>query len=181
VLIAIAAVSLWTPFLRAEIADRWFSWPHIVILAPVPIITAFIAYWEWRSLTNRSEAAPFIGAICLFMMSYLGIAISLWPMIAPYEFTLWEAASSEKTQAFLLVGTLFLLPIILMYTGWSYWVSRGKVAADGGSAQRAVVRRRLGERVIRPILEIRSVRLRQHVSGWARAWPMAEWQEEKPT
>ena len=59
-------------------------------------------------------------------MAYLGIAISLWPMIVPYKFTLWEAASSDPTQAFLPVGTLVLLPVILMYTGWSYWVFRGK-------------------------------------------------------
>ena len=55
------------------------------------------------------------------------IAISLWPMIVPYHYTLWQAASSESTQAFLLIGTLFLLPVILMYTAWSYWVFRGKV------------------------------------------------------
>ena len=66
------------------------------------------------------------------MLSYLGIAISLCPMIVPHHFTLWEAASAERTQAFLLVGTLFLLPVILMYTGWSYWVFRGKVQADSG-------------------------------------------------
>ena len=71
-------------------------------------------------------------AIGLFVMSYIGIAISLWPMIVPYRFTLWQAASSVGTQAFLLVGTLFLLPIILMYTGWSYWVFRGKVRGDIG-------------------------------------------------
>jgi cytochrome d ubiquinol oxidase subunit II len=117
VLIGIAAVSLWTPFMKAQIAERWFTWPHFVILAPVPIVTALIAYWEWRSLNNRSEAAPFIGAILLFVMSYLGIAISLFPLIVPY---------------FFLVGTVFLLPVILMYTGWSYWVFRGKVRADIG-------------------------------------------------
>ena len=132
VLIGIAAVSLWTPLMKAQIAERWFSWPHIVILAPVPIVTALIAYGEWRSLNNRSEAAPFIAAVCLFVMSYLGIAISLWPLIVPYRFTLWDAASSESTQIFFLVGTVFLLPIILMYTGWSYWVFRGKVRGDLG-------------------------------------------------
>jgi len=65
-------------------------------------------------------------------MSFVGIAISLWPMIVPYKLTLWQAASSPSTQAFLLVGTLFLLPIVIMYTGWSYWVFRGKVRADIG-------------------------------------------------
>ncbi|MGA8715082.1 MAG: cytochrome d ubiquinol oxidase subunit II [Roseiarcus sp.] len=132
VLAAIAVVSLWTPMLQPSIASRWFSWPNVALLSPVPIATAVIAYWEWRSLNDRSEAAPFVGAILLFVMSYLGIAISMWPMIVPYKYTLWEAASSEATQAFLAVGTLFLLPVILMYTAWSYWVFRGKVRADIG-------------------------------------------------
>jgi cytochrome d ubiquinol oxidase subunit II len=65
-------------------------------------------------------------------MSYIGIAISLWPMIVPGHFTLYQAAASPSTQAFLLIGTLFLLPIILTYTAWSYWVFRGKVHADIG-------------------------------------------------
>jgi cytochrome d ubiquinol oxidase subunit II len=118
--------------MEPDIARRWFSWPNIAFLSPVPIITALLAYEEWRSLKNRSEVAPFVFAIGLFVMSYIGIAISLWPMIVPYRFTLWEAASSPSTQAFLLVGTLFLLPVILMYTGWSYWVFRGKVRGDIG-------------------------------------------------
>ena len=78
------------------------------------------------------EVMAFIGAIGLFALSYTGIAISLWPMIVPHHYTLWQAASSPSTQAFLMVGTLFLLPVILFYTGWSYWVFRGKVRADVG-------------------------------------------------
>ena len=129
---AIGIVSIWTPLMNAEIAGRWFAWPNILFLSPVPIVTAVLGWLEWRALTNRSEAAPFVIAICLFLISYLGIAISLWPMIVPYHYTLWDAASAESTQAFLAVGTLFLLPVILMYTGWSYWVFRGKVRADIG-------------------------------------------------
>jgi len=132
VLAAIAIVSLWTPFMDADIARRWFSWPNIAFLSPVPIITAVLAFVEWRALNNRSEAAPFAAAVGLFVMSYLGIAISLWPMIVPHRYTLWQAASAPATQTFLLLGTLFLLPVILMYTGWSYWVFRGKVRADIG-------------------------------------------------
>jgi cytochrome d ubiquinol oxidase subunit II len=101
-------------------------------LAPVPIATAAVALVTWRALASRAEVLPFVGAIGLFVLSYVGIAISLYPMIVPHHFTLWEAASSERTQAFLLVGTLALLPVILMYTGWSYWVFRGKVRADVG-------------------------------------------------
>jgi cytochrome bd ubiquinol oxidase subunit II len=131
-ILAVGIVSLWTPLLAANIAARWFSWPNIAFLAPVPFITAGLVWYEWRSLNNQSEYAPFFTALALFVMSYLGIAISLWPMIVPGHFTLRQAAASESTQAFLLIGTLVLLPVILLYTGWSYWVFRGKVRADIG-------------------------------------------------
>lgn len=132
VLIAIGIASVWTPLMDSDIAQRWFSWPNIAYLSIIPLITIAIAMFEWRALNNLSEVAPFVGAVGLFLVSYLGIAISLFPMIVPHRFTLWEAASSPDTQAFLIVGTLFLLPIILMYSTWSYWVFRGKVRADIG-------------------------------------------------
>jgi cytochrome d ubiquinol oxidase subunit II len=132
VLVAIAAVSIWTPLARVEIAQRWFSWPNIAFLSPVPIVTALIAFGEWEALRRRHELTPFLGAVALFLMSFIGIAISLWPMIVPYHYTLWETASSPSTQAFFLIGTLFLLPVILMYTAWSYWVFRGKVSGAAG-------------------------------------------------
>ena len=132
VLVAIAGVSIWTPLAHPDIARRWFSWPNIALLSPVPIVTALIAFGEWEALRRRHELTPFLGAIALFLMSFVGIAISLWPMIVPYRYTLWQAASSASTQAFLLIGTLFLLPIILMYTAWSYWVFRGKARATAG-------------------------------------------------
>ncbi len=132
VLIAIAIVSAWTPIMSEDVAVRWFSWPNIAFLSPVPIATGLTALAVWRALNNRSEAGAFIGAIILFTLAYVGMAISLWPMIVPHHYTLWEAASSERTQAFLLIGTLFLLPVIFAYTGWSYWVFRGKVRGDVG-------------------------------------------------
>lgn len=132
VLAGIAAVSIWTPAADPDIARRWFAWPDIAWLSPVPILTAAVAAWVWRALARDGEIGVFVGAVGLFVLSYLGIAISLWPMIVPHHFTLWQAASSESTQAFLLVGSLLLLPIILLYTAWSYWVFRGKVRADIG-------------------------------------------------
>jgi cytochrome d ubiquinol oxidase subunit II len=133
VLVGIGIVSVWTPLVSQAVAARWFAWPNILILAPVPIATAALALVTWRALGNRAaEVLPFVGAIGLFVLSYIGIAVSLYPMIVPHHFTLWEAASSARTQAFLLIGTLVLLPVILMYSGWSYWVFRGKVRADTG-------------------------------------------------
>ncbi len=111
-------------------------------LAGTPVVTglytlllpmALFAVFEWRALKGRGpDASPFAWAIGLFLLSYVGIAISLWPMIVPFHYTIWQAASSESTQAFLLIGTLFLLPIILGYTAWSYWVFRGKVRGEIG-------------------------------------------------
>ena len=128
VLAAILMVSLWTPLLDTAIWSRWFSWPGIAWLSPVPITTAVLALGCWKALGGRwGDAAPFLTAMGLFLISYLGVAISLWPMIVPRHFTLWQAASSPSTQAFLLIGTLALLPVILLYTAWSYWVFRGKM------------------------------------------------------
>jgi cytochrome d ubiquinol oxidase subunit II len=132
VLVGIGIVSVWTPIMNPAIASRWFAFPNIIFLAPVPIATVATALLTWRALDSRSEVLPFVGGIGLFVLSYIGIAISLYPMIVPHHFTLWEAASSDRTQVFLLVGTLVLLPVILMYTSWSYWVFRGKVRADIG-------------------------------------------------
>ncbi len=133
VVAAVAVVSLWTPLMDADIAHRWFSWPNIALLSPVPLAAGALTLLEWRALRDpKSEAAPFLLAVGLFLCSYLGIAISLFPMIVPHRFTLWQAASAPDTQLFLMLGTLFLLPVILTYTAWSYWVFRGKVRADIG-------------------------------------------------
>ena len=132
VLVGVGIVSVWTPIMNPAIASRWFAFPNIIFLAPVPIATVATALLTWRALDSRSDVLPFVGGIGLFVLSYIGIAISLYPMIVPHHFTLWEAASSDRTQVFLLVGTLVLLPVILMYTSWSYWVFRGKVRADIG-------------------------------------------------
>lgn len=100
VLVAVAAISIWTPLADPAIAHRWFAWPHPLYLAVVPIVTALLALLERRALAGRyGEAIPFVAALALFQMSYLGIAINLWPYIVPCSYTLWQAASSEGTQA----------------------------------------------------------------------------------
>ncbi len=130
VAIAIVVVSCWTPLIEHRIEQRWFTWPNYALLSPVPILALVCVLWEWRALHGTAEVAPFIAAVGLFLISYTGIAISMWPMIVPYHYTLWQAASSSSTQVFLMIGTVFMLPIVFMYTGWSYWVFRGKVRAQ---------------------------------------------------
>ncbi len=130
VLVAIAVISVWTPFVDADIRQRWFSWPNLLYFSPIPLITVLVAVYEWRLLKKSKDVMPFFGALALFLLAYFGLVVSLFPMIVPHHFTLWQAASSPDTQLFLAIGTLFLLPIILIYTAWSYWVFWGKVRSD---------------------------------------------------
>jgi cytochrome d ubiquinol oxidase subunit II len=132
VVVCIAGVSIWTPMFDADIAHRRFSFLNILWLLPVPFVTGLVAILTGLALRARTEAGAFVEAVGLFLMSYIGIAISLWPMIVPHHYDLWQAASSPKTQGSLLAGTVFLLPTVLIYTAWSYWVFRGKVRADIG-------------------------------------------------
>ncbi len=132
VLVLILVVSVWTPLGDARIAARWFGWPGIAMFWPVPLATAALAWWLWRSLDRGRELAPFIAALGLFALSYTGLLISFFPYIVPPSITLWDAAAAENSQAFLLIGTLFLLPVILTYTGWAYWVFRGKASTETG-------------------------------------------------
>jgi cytochrome d ubiquinol oxidase subunit II len=132
VLAFIAVVSIWTPFLGPELRERWFAWPNIALLSPVPLLVALIAFGFFRSLARGKEAMPFLMAILLFLVAYAGIGISVYPFIVPRAITVWEAAAPDESLLFLLIGTATLIPIILAYTGYSYWVFRGKVDSTQG-------------------------------------------------
>ena len=128
VLFFMAVVSLWTPFSIPSIAQRWFSVPNIFYLWPVPLITALVALACWFGLQREHDVLPFLSAIGLFLLGYLGLAISWFPYLVPPSVTVWDAAAAPVSQIFMLVGTLILLPIILGYTAMIYWLFRGKVA-----------------------------------------------------
>jgi cytochrome bd ubiquinol oxidase subunit II len=132
VLAFVGIVSLWTPLMNMEIAARWFTWPNIAYLSPVPVITALVAFAHWRSLEQRREVLPFVLSLALFLLSFLGLGISLWPNVVPPDISIWEAAAPPETQRFILIGTAILLPIILAYTGFTYFVFRGKVRPGAG-------------------------------------------------
>jgi cytochrome d ubiquinol oxidase subunit II len=127
-----AAVSLWTPLAFDRIAARWFATPNIYYLWPVPIVTALVALAAWLGLERGREVLPFLAAIGLFMLGYLGLAISTFPYLVPPTLTIWDTAAAPASQMFMLIGTAVLFPIILLYTGFVYWVFRGKVSAGQG-------------------------------------------------
>jgi cytochrome d ubiquinol oxidase subunit II len=129
---AIAVVSVWTPLSHHQVAERWFSFPNLLILSPVPLLVAGAAFLLLWSLERRPHRLPFLAALALVLLGFTGMAISIWPHIVPPAITIWEAAAPPATQSFALVGTLIVLPLILAYTGWSYYVFRGKVVNTEG-------------------------------------------------
>ncbi len=129
VLALIVVVSLWTPMLNPRFAARWFAWPEIALTSPVPILVALLAWAFWHGLSRRHDATPFLAVLGWFVLCFAGLGISLYPYIVPPDLTIWQAAAPPASQGFLLVGALVLVPIILAYTGYAYWVFRGKVRA----------------------------------------------------
>jgi cytochrome d ubiquinol oxidase subunit II len=115
-----------------RIAERWFSTPNIYYLLPVPVATAALAYLAWWSLRIGHEVTPFIASIGLFLLAYLGLAISSFPYMVPPSLTIWDTAAAPESQIFSLFGILFMLPIILGYVVFVYWTFRGKVRAGEG-------------------------------------------------
>jgi cytochrome d ubiquinol oxidase subunit II len=128
----IVIVSIWTPLLDPAIAARWFGWPNIVLVAPVPLLVAGASLALYRAIQARREVLPFLLSQGLFVLSYVGLGISLYPYIVPRSITIWQAAAPPESLVFLLVGALILIPIILAYTGYAYWIFRGKVDPAGG-------------------------------------------------
>jgi cytochrome d ubiquinol oxidase subunit II len=130
VLAFILAVSLWTPIALPRIWERWFVLPNILYLSPVPVVTAVIGWVVWRGIGRTNDYTPFIGVIGLFLLAFLGLAISTFPYLVPPTLTIWDTAAVPDSQIFTLIGTLVLLPIILGYFVFVFWTFRGKVGLD---------------------------------------------------
>lgn len=128
----IGVVSLWTPFLDPVFMERWFAWPAMLYVVPVPLLVTVCALLLFRGLGGRKEVQPFLAALGLFVLSYIGLGISLYPHIVPPAVTIWDAAAPDESLSFLLVGAAILVPVILAYTAYAYWVFRGKVDPGGG-------------------------------------------------
>lgn len=131
-LVLIGAVSLWTPFLNPIYFSRWFAWPAMIFSAVVPLLVLACAYGLYTGLRDESDYRPFLSSLALFILCFIGLGISFYPYIVPPSLSIWDAAAPDKSLGFLLVGTLALMPLILAYTAYSYWVFRGKVDPHEG-------------------------------------------------
>ncbi|MBX3583200.1 MAG: cytochrome d ubiquinol oxidase subunit II [Rhizobiaceae bacterium] len=128
----IGVVSLWTPFLNRTYFERWFSFPTAFFSSLVPLLIAICAFLIWQGLRTDKHLQPFLAALGLFVLSFIGLGISFYPYIVPGALTIQEAAAPQSSLLFLLVGAVVLIPIILIYTGYAYWVFRGKIDPHEG-------------------------------------------------
>ena len=127
VILAMVVISITMPFIDARIKALWFSTPNIFFLAIIPALTMVAFYMLWKDFgNNKREIRPFLLTALIFLLGYLGICISLYPWIVPFKFTLWEAAAVSTSQSIVLIGTVIMLPIILAYTAYCYYVFKGK-------------------------------------------------------
>ncbi|WP_374258315.1 cytochrome d ubiquinol oxidase subunit II [Yokenella regensburgei] len=132
-LVVIGIISLWTPLAHSAIAERWFSLPNLFFLLPVPILVVALSLWLWGVLTHPEyHASAFLLTLGLIFLGFSGLGISIWPNLIPPDVTLWQAAAPPQSQGFMLVGALLIIPVILVYTFWSYYVFRGKVQHGEG-------------------------------------------------
>lgn len=131
-LAVIVVISIWTPLTHPQIAARWLSLPNLFWFSPVPVLVVICTYFLLRSLSAQPHGGPFLLTLGLVFLGYSGLGISVWPYIIPPAVTIWQASSPPESQGFALVGALFIIPFILVYTAWAYYVFRGKVSADDG-------------------------------------------------
>lgn len=129
VLVVFAIISVYTPFVDPYVKERWFSGFSAIWL--LPVLALYCAFMIFKSLRKRQEGMPFVATMGLFLFTYLGLLASKWPYMVPPNYTLYDAASAFESQLFLLLGFLFVIPIVLAYTAWTYWIFRGKVKAGG--------------------------------------------------
>ena len=126
VAIFMGLVSLSMPFMNEGVKNLWFSWPNILMLSPMPLLSVAILVLLWHDIRAQREFRPFFLSQGLFLMNYIGLGISMWPWLVPFEITFRQAAAAPESQSLLLVGTVIMLPIILGYTGYLYYIFRGK-------------------------------------------------------
>jgi len=131
-LLVVGIISVWTPLTHADIAQRWFSRPNLFWFLPVPLLVVLCSWGIVRAIKRQAHYSPFLLTLALIFLGFSGLGISIWPNIVPPSITIWQAVSPASSQAFMLVGALLIIPVILGYTFWSYYVFRGKIKADEG-------------------------------------------------
>ena len=130
--LGLVAVSVATPLVSPAIFEKWFSLPNFMLLAPIPLVTAATLAGLWVALGryprpgDRWNWVPFVGAVAVFALAFQGLAFSFYPYVVPGSLTIWDAAAAPESLGVILAGSVFVLPMILAYTAFSYWVFRGK-------------------------------------------------------
>lgn len=132
VILGICLVSAATPLVSSRILEKWLSFPEFLYLAPLPILSGLLILWLWRMLRQMPFAEdelswlPFAAATSLFALAYVGMAYSFYPYVVPEKLTIYDAAAAPESLFIILIGALFVLPVIMGYSILAYTIFRGK-------------------------------------------------------
>ena len=100
-----------------------------MLTSPIPLLVGIVAFGFSIGIRRKHHLTPFLAALAIFVLCFVGLGISFYPLMVPPSITIWQAAAPRASQVFVLVGASVLIPLILCYSGFSYWVFRGKVQA----------------------------------------------------
>jgi cytochrome d ubiquinol oxidase subunit II len=103
----------------------------VFLTAQIPLLVVITSVVFFRSLRRGAERLPFLMVLALFLLNFVGLGISVFPYLVPRQITLWDAAAPVRSQEFMLVGAAVIVPVIILYTAWAYWVFRGKAGTHG--------------------------------------------------
>lgn len=130
--IGMAGISIATPLASERIFDKWFSVPEIILLAPLPVGSVILfgfLYWQLSNLPDREDRfslIPFATMTGIMVLGFAGLAYSFYPYVVPERLTIYESASAPESLIIILFGTLFVLPVIIGYSIFAYWIFGGK-------------------------------------------------------
>ncbi|MFG1319260.1 cytochrome d ubiquinol oxidase subunit II [Xanthobacter autotrophicus] len=125
-------VSLWSAWSVPDVAERWFSLPNLLWLAPVPLVALAVVVSIWRGIWTAREGQTLVLSLVLFALGLIGLVVSLWPYVVPRQVTVWDGLADPQSLAFVGIGVAVIIPIVLAYQVHAYWVFRGKTVDHGG-------------------------------------------------
>jgi len=127
----LVAVSIGMPLVNPGIKALWFSTPNLFRLLPIPLVAVVCFSLIWFNLRQGHEHRPFFLSMGVFLAAYIWLGASVWPWLVPFQITFRQAAASGPSQSLLLIGTVIMLPVVLTYTAYCYYIFRGKASHEG--------------------------------------------------
>lgn len=126
-LVGAILITIATPIFYESARTRLFSQPLVFVFALIPLLGILLIWRLLSSLNRKAEKMPFIWTILIFLLSFIGLGLVVFPYIIPTSITIYEAAADPSSLVIMIIFIGFLIPVMLFYNFYQYVVFRGKV------------------------------------------------------